>query len=87
MKTTGKILIGLAGIFAAGAVIGALYAPDKGERTRHRITRRGRRLIRLAGDTLEEGKDKVEAIRDQLKDSLEQIKYDVDRLSGCASKS
>lgn len=87
MTKTGKILIGLAGIFAAGVVTGALYAPDKGERTRRRIMSKGNWFLHSAGDAMAEGKDTVDEIRDRLKDNLEQIKNEMDRLSQCSSKA
>lgn len=83
MNKTAKIFIGLAGLFAAGAVLGALYAPDKGERTRRRIVRKGRRVYHSVNDTIEESRDALEEIRDRLKDNLERVNDEVERLSKC----
>lgn len=81
MRNTGKILLGLVGMFAAGAIIGTLYAPDKGERTRRKLARKGKHLIYSTDDALEEGKGALEEIRDRLKESLEQVKDEMNRLS------
>ncbi len=82
MKTR-NMLIGLAAFFAAGAVVGALYAPDKGERTRRRLTRKANKLLYKVNDSIEEGKDSLEEIRDRLKDNIEKVDYEIDRLSKC----
>lgn len=78
-----NMFLGLATLFAAGAVAGMLYAPDKGERTRRKITRKGRSLYNTVNDTIEEGKDSLEEIRDRLKDDLAQINDEIERLKRC----
>lgn len=80
MKTR-NMLIGLAAFFAAGAVVGALYAPDKGERTRRRLARKANGLLYKANDSIEKGKDSLEEIRDRLKDNMEKVEYEMERLS------
>lgn len=44
MKTSKAVLGVLAGL-AAGAAIGMLFAPDKGERTRRNLSRKGQDLM------------------------------------------
>jgi gas vesicle protein len=78
MKKTSNLLLGAGLAMAAGAILGMLYAPDKGERTRRRIVRNGRRLVDTVDDKisetqfdLEELKDKIDAKLDELKDKMQ----------------
>ena len=50
---TGKALLGVLAGFAAGAVIGVLFAPEKGARTRRSIVRKGEDLVDSLNDTIE----------------------------------
>ncbi|MBN9485506.1 MAG: hypothetical protein BGO70_03190 [Bacteroidetes bacterium 43-93] len=83
MRNTGKALLGLAAAFAAGATIGVLYAPDKGDRTRRRLTRKGRLMYDDMQNAYEEGKDTLEDLRDTLKDNLERVNDEISRLKKC----
>lgn len=42
---TGKMLLGILGGVAAGALLGVLFAPDKGEKTRKKILQKGEDLV------------------------------------------
>lgn len=77
-------MLGLAAVFAAGAVTGMLYAPDKGERTRGRLSRKGRRLYNTANDVIDEGQDTLEEIRDNMKYQVERINEELDRMKKCS---
>lgn len=65
MKT--KFLAGLLLGAAAGAVLGILFAPDKGSETRKKITKKGKEL----GD---EFKEKFTEISEQVKGLAEEAK-------------
>jgi gas vesicle protein len=84
MKRSTKILLGLSAIFAAGAVTGILFAPDKGERTRGRISRKSRWLYNTANDTYEESRDQLNEIRDNLKYQMDKMNEKIDRMSKCS---
>lgn len=86
MKKTEQILLGIFGVFAAGVLAGTLYAPDKGERLRKRILRKGRWFLHSASDTFAEAKEKLEDIKDGLKDKIEKISGEMDRLSSCQTQ-
>jgi gas vesicle protein len=61
-----KLFIG----FAAGLLVGVLFAPDKGSETRERIARRGRDL-----------KDKFDDFVDSIADKFESVKDDADEFA------
>ncbi|MBK8191962.1 MAG: YtxH domain-containing protein [Lewinellaceae bacterium] len=42
---TGKVLLGILGGVAIGALLGVLLAPDKGSNTRKKIRRKGEDLV------------------------------------------
>lgn len=58
-----KALLGIVAGIAAGAVLGVLFAPEKGSRTRRGIARKGEDLA----DTLN---DKIDEKFDELVDAL-----------------
>lgn len=82
MKKSGIVLLGSITLMAAGTVMGILFAPDKGERTRRKIKRRGRRLFNSINDTIEEGRNDIGDIRDRLKDKLEALNEMIDQFPG-----
>ena len=55
MNTINKLMIGV----AAGAILGILYAPDKGSITRDKLSRRGRGL-----------RDKLNQLKDVVNDKI-----------------
>ena len=52
--SAGKVLLGLMAGFAAGAVIGILFAPGKGSSTRKKISHRSDEFLSELGDKFEE---------------------------------
>lgn len=67
---SGKVLLGILAGVASGALIGILFAPAKGSRTRRRILKKGERYA--------EGlKEKFDECADNISEKFEQIKEEV----------
>jgi len=81
MKNTEKLLLGLASTFAAGAVLGILFAPERGDKTRRKILRSGKDLFKKVDHTLDDGKESLEEVRDILMDNLEKVTYKIQKIS------
>ena len=77
--STGKVALGVVAGLAAGAVIGILFAPEKGEVTRQRIAEKGKGSLEgLKGrynDVIENLSAKLEAVKrngmNQFSDAME----------------
>lgn len=75
MTTTKKVLTGMALGVAAGALLGILFAPHKGSKTRKRLLNRGRDVVRGFEEKAVEGKDAIKqfkkGVTQAVKDKLE----------------
>lgn len=75
--SSGKVLLGLLAGVAAGAMLGILFAPDKGTETRRKISKKGEEYT----DTL---KEKFNDFIEGITEKFEQVKEEV---SGFAEKA
>ena len=78
MKTSGKILAAVAAGIAAGAVLGILFAPDKGSETRRKINEKGKKFADDVNEKINKGK---EAFNDFKADVEKKVKETVEEFS------
>ena len=86
--STGKVLLGLVAGAAAGAVLGILFAPEKGSVTRKQISQKGQDyldqltskfndFIATASSELEDAKSETEDLVDKGKDKFRKAQADI----------
>jgi len=68
--SSGKVLLGLLAGVAAGALLGVLFAPDKGTVTRKKISKKGE-------DYADSLKEKFDEFLETISDKFEEVKEDV----------
>lgn len=78
MNSTAKIIVAAAAGALAGAIVGVLFAPDKGSKTRRKITKESKKFAGNVKDKLNNSKERF----DDLKEDIEQfIKEKVDEFA------
>jgi len=73
MKNNSKILVALAAGVAAGAVLGILFAPDKGSGTRKKIVDGGKKITDDVKNRFGKGMEKLNDLKDGLKEKVEEF--------------
>lgn len=76
---SGKVFLGLLAGVAAGAVLGVLFAPDKGTETRKKISKKSKDLV-------DEVKNKYDDFVRGVNEKVESVKQDAEYLKSKASK-
>lgn len=72
MNNTGKILIALVALAAAGAIVGILFAPDKGSETRKKIKEQGRKVVDDVQYNFRKGKEKFNDLKVDIEQSVKE---------------
>ncbi len=70
----GKVLLGILGGVAAGALLGILLAPDKGSNTRKKILKKGE-------DYVDGVKEKFNTMMDDVNEKIESVMRDASNLA------
>lgn len=74
MNNAGKLLAAFAVGAAAGAVLGVLFAPDKGEKTREKIKDKGKKFAGDAKEKVKTAREKMEEVKDNIRHSVDEIR-------------
>lgn len=72
MNTSGKILAAVAAGIAAGAVLGILFAPDKGSETRRKINERGKKMADDVKERFNKGKEKFNDLKEDIEKKVKE---------------
>jgi gas vesicle protein len=70
MNTSGKILAAVAAGIAAGAVLGILFAPDKGTETRRKISEQGKNIAEGIKIKFNKGKEKFNEMKEHVEQKM-----------------
>ena len=70
MNNTGKILTAFAAGATAGAILGILFAPDKGSETRKKISEQGKKFTDDVKDKFRKGKEKFSDFKEDIEKTV-----------------
>jgi gas vesicle protein len=89
--SAGKVVLGAAIGIATGAVLGILFAPDKGTVTRRKLGRSGRRYLGVVENTanhyVEAIEETIDSVRETAMGMSDNMKNAVESLAGRDGKS
>jgi gas vesicle protein len=74
MKNTSKILLGVISAAAAGAVIGMLFAPDKGDQIRSKVKKTANELADELLNAIRRGKSQYQDAKDEVRNKAYELK-------------
>ncbi|MBZ5859207.1 YtxH domain-containing protein [Flavihumibacter profundi] len=81
MTNTNKLIAAMAAGVAIGSLLGILFAPDKGENTRKKIVDNGKKLSDTLKDRMNEGKNKLSGLRDNIRGRVDSLKETVEEFA------
>lgn len=72
MNKTGKILTTFVALATAGAIVGMLFAPDKGSKTRRKIKEQGRKVVDDVQYNFRKGKEKFNELKEEIVETVKE---------------
>ena len=72
MNNTGKILVAIVAGAAVGAILGVLFAPDKGSETRRKISEQGEKLADSIKDKFCGAKEKFNDLKEDIEQPIKE---------------
>lgn len=78
MKNSNKVLIAVGAGLVVGGALGILFAPDKGENIRKKISDSGKKLCDTVNERINKGKEKIAGLKNGMKERMESVKEEVD---------
>lgn len=87
MRDSSKVLGALVLGAAAGAVLGLLFAPDKGSNIRQKIKDNAEDILDELADKIEEGRETLSGLKEKLMDMPEKMEKAEEEMSGNFSQN
>ncbi len=72
MNNTGKIVVAAAAGIVVGAILGILFAPEKGSETRKKMTDEGKKFYDDAKDKFRKGKEKFSDLKEDIEQKIKE---------------
>ena len=72
MNNKGKILTAFVALATAGAIVGILFAPDKGSKTRRKIKEKGRKVVDDVQYNFRKGKHKLNEMKEDIVEAVKE---------------
>ncbi|MEO7265133.1 MAG: YtxH domain-containing protein [Ferruginibacter sp.] len=72
MKNTSKILTAVVAGAAIGAILGVLFAPEKGSEIRRKLNDEGKKLADDVKDKIRKGKEKFKHLKGDMEHKMEE---------------
>jgi len=80
MNNTTKLLLSIGTSIAVGAALGLLFAPEDGAETRKKIVKRSKKLAGMVNDSIDEGKESLEEVKEILQKQLVKVNERIAKL-------
>ena len=87
MSTTTKVILGIVGAAAAGAVIGMLLAPDKGSELRKKVKDTANDWACQLADLFAEGKTELQNLKNKSVKGVRDVKNEAENSFNSARES